>query len=139
MTTETPLDTAARQLSEMEAAYAGTFADLEAKLAGAQMEAAGLRLERDSYAELLRATAERFRAPGRPDEIPFAEVPSLARDLREGYDCAMAGMEMAAASCVSRDLVQQAFEVMTQEIAEAPAPWQRLRRAESLLRKALGR
>ncbi len=60
-------------------------------------------------------------------------------EARADFEVANAGLEMAAAACVSRDLVQQALDVLTTVKADAFTPAQRLRSAEKLLGKALRR
>lgn len=145
MTTQ-DLGTAARQLSEMEAAYKDTFEDLEAKFAGAQAEAAGLRTERDTaharIAELETETTR--RAQEAADLRTRLDAATAASDaLKQERDGMQKLSAERIAELVSRDLVQRAFEVLDQggnaTGPDAVISATRVARVRCLLAEALGR
>lgn len=86
-------------------------------------------------ATLARVRAELDGALRERDDVRrmFEREVELHRGTRDDCDVLRAGLEMAMVAVVSRDLVDRAFECLTDERRGAPG------RARALLAEALGR
>jgi septal ring factor EnvC (AmiA/AmiB activator) len=98
------LSLAARQLSEMEAAYKDTFEAMEAKFAGAQAEAAALRRERDAA----RAEAATLQAERRELDV---ECTHRAQEAAEARAKLKAAYE-------ANDALKQRFHRLVAQVTE---------------------